>query len=547
MTVAPDTAPNTAPNTAERTLVFWVPDWPVQAFFRDQQSSEVIPSEIADSAIALVTQHRVVACSAAARAEGVRTGLREREAQSRCPNLAVHPHDPQVDERRFAPIAAALERLIPGIELRRPGLCAMRSRGPARYYGSEEQAATALLSLATDLGLPDARVGIADGLFTAEQVVRAAPGSFMVSSPSAGIRILSPGTSAAFLSPLPVARAANGSLATLLVGLGIRTLGAMAALPEDAVQQRFGAAGVAVHRRASAAHPANSDRAQPRQPTRELGVEIAFEPPIDTTEQLGFACASVAKQFISALTAERLVCTALRIELTDDIGVHHEREWLHPRYFSAADTVGRVRWQASALARTSERGGAGVTQLRITPTHTDRAATHEPGLWSTEPDARVHHHLSRVQSRLGHTGVGTLELVGGRLLTERQRFIPWNTARVPDTSARASAAGPWPGALVAPTPSQVFPRPLPAELIDASGQTICIDTEDLLTSSPARLCVKHGAIDAPVVHWSTPWVIRERWWQSTASRARVQVQLEGGDAWLLFLEGEQWFAEGHYD
>lgn len=540
------TTPNTAA-PAERTLVFWVPDWPVQAYFRDQENSEAALPEIADSAIALIAQHRVVACSAAARAEGVRAGLREREAQSRCPNLLVQPHDPAVDERRFAPVAAALERLVPGIELRRPGLCAMRSRGPARYYGGEEQAATALLTLAADLGLSDARVGIADGMFTAEQVVRAAPGSPLVFSPSAGVRIVPAGQSAAYLSPLPVARAASESLATLLVGLGIRTLGALAALPEDAVQQRFGPEGVAAHRRASAAHPANSDRAQPRLPARELGVEITFEPPVNTTEQLGFACASVAEQFVSALTAERLVCTALRIELTDDIGVHHEREWLHPRHFSEADTVGRIRWQAAAIAKASERSGAGITQVRIIPTHTDRAAAHEPGLWSTEPDARVHHHLSRAQSRLGHTGVGTLELVGGRLLTERQHFIPWSTARVSSSNSRASAAGPWPGALTGPTPSQVFPKPLSAELLDVSGQMVRIDAEDLLTSPPARLRVKQGAIDAPVVYWSTPWVIRERWWQGIAPRVRVQVQLEADGAWLLFREGEQWFAEGHYD
>ncbi|QIK62241.1 DNA polymerase Y family protein [Leucobacter viscericola] len=528
---------------AERTLVFWVPDWPIQAFLRDQDDAD----KVSDPAIALIAQHRVAACSPAARAEGVRTGLREREAQSRCPRLAVHPHDPEVDRRRFAPIATALERLVPGIEVRRPGLCAMRARGPARYYGSEEQAADALLALAADLDLPDARVGIADGLFAAEQAVRATADSALVTSPSEGVRIVASGSSAAFLSPLPVSRAASESFTTLLVGLGIRTLGALAALPEEAVQQRFGAEGVAVHRRARAAHPTNSDKTQPRTPGREFSVEIEFEPPIDTAEQLGFACAAIAERFVAGFTAERLVCTALRVELTDDIGARHEREWLHPRHFTAADTVGRIRWQAAAIARASERTGAGVTRVRVTPTHTDRAAAHEPGLWSNEPDARVHHHLSRVQSRLGHTGVGTIELAGGRLLAERQRFVPWSTTRAQRPGSRASAAGPWPGALTGPTPSQVFPEPLSAELLDGSGHPVRVNAEDLLDSAPHRLQIRQYAINAPVLHWSTPWVIRERWWQSTAPRFRLQVQLAGDDAWLLFQEGEHWFAEGHYD
>ena len=545
----------------ERTLVFWVPDWPIHAHLRDQEAEEqpqerVSPAQAADppptndraiAPIALIAQHRVVACSPAARAEGVRTGLREREAQSRCPNLVVHAHQPEVDERRFAPVVAALEQLIPEIELRRPGLCAMRVRGPARYYGGEEPAAAALLQLATELGFPLARVGIADGLFAAEQVVRAATTSPGVEAPADGIRICAPGGSAAFLSQLPVSRAASAGFADLLVGLGIRTLGALAALPEEAVQQRFGAEGLTAHRRAAARGQDRGAEVQPRDPVRAHAVELTFETPVDTTEQLAFACASLAEQFISGLTADRLVCTALRVELTDDVGLRHEREWLHPHRFTTADTVGRIRWQAASAVRETERGGAGITHVRITPTHTDRAAAHEPGLWSTEPDTRVHHHLSRAQSKLGHAGVGTMELAGGRLLGDRQRFVPWSTARSRERGARASAAGPWPGSLTGPTPSRVFPTPLPSQLLDAEGHAVGVDEDDLLTAPPVRLRVGDLTLPDSVREWSLPWAMRERWWQGTPTRFRLQLQLAGGDAWLLFHESEQWFAEGRYD
>ncbi|UOQ60646.1 DNA polymerase Y family protein [Leucobacter rhizosphaerae] len=563
----------TAPS---RTLVFWVPDWPIHALLRDQEAADEpqervvatraaespgiseapgaaeIPgiSEAPDAAIppiALLAQHRVVACSAAARAEGVRTGLREREAQSRCPTLVVHPHDPEVDGRRFAPVIAALEQLIPGIELRRPGLCAMRVRGPARYYGGEEPAAAALLRLAAELGLPLARVGIADGLFAAEQAVRATATTPGIEAPAEAVRIVPPGGSAAFLSPLPVSRAASAGFADLLVGLGIRTLGALAALPEDAVQQRFGAEGLTAHRRAAALGQDRGAEVRPRDPVRERAIELTFEPPIDTTEQLAFACATLAERFISALTADRLVCTALRIELTDDVGLRHEREWLHPHRFTAADTVGRIRWQAASAVRETERGGAGITHVRITPTHTDRAAAHEPGLWSTEPDTRVHHHLSRAQSTLGHTGVGTMELTGGRLLGDRQRFVPWSTARSRERGSRASAAGPWPGSLSGATPSRVFPSPLPSELLDAEGRAVGVDEDDLLTATPVRLRVGDLSLTETVQEWSLPWALRERWWQGTPTRFRLQLQLEGGDAWLLFHESARWFAEGRYD
>ncbi|MEJ6490079.1 DNA polymerase Y family protein [Leucobacter sp. USCH14] len=528
---------------AERTLVVWVPDWPVHALLRDDGADGLSP----DAPLALTANHLVVACSAAARREGVRTGLREREAQTRCPELAVYPHDPETDERRFAPIATALEQLVPGIEVVRAGLCAMRARGPARYYGGEAPAGAAVLHLAAQLGLPDTRVGIADGRFTAEQVARSASTDPGVSAPADGLRIVDPGGSPAFLSPLPVSRAVDAGLAETLQGLGIRTLGALAALPEDAVRQRFGPHGLAAHRRASASGVGSGSEVRPRPPARELSVELSFDTPIDAADQLAFACSTLAERFIGGLTEDRLVCTALRVELTDDVGARHEREWAHPRHFTAADTIGRIRWQAASATKETERGGAGVTKVRITPVHTDRAASHEPGLWSTEPDERVHHHLSRAQSRLGHTGVGTIALAGGRLLADRQRFVPWSTTRVERGAARASASGPWPGALTGPAPSRVFPEAIPAALLDASGAPVRIDADDLLTAEPAHLRVAEAAFESPVTAWSPPWVVRERWWEGAPARFRLQVQLADGDAWLLVFRTGAWAAEGRYD
>ncbi|MBL3698259.1 DNA polymerase Y family protein [Leucobacter luti] len=530
-------------SSGERALVFWVPDWPVHAYVHDQDDdTDPLPPPIA-----LVANRRVVACSAAAREAGVRVGLREREAQMRCPDLAVRPHDPEIDERRFAPVLAAIERLIPGIESRRPGLCAMRARGPARYYGGEEPAAAALLALATELDLTGVRIGIADGIFAAEQAARAAATAPGLAVPCAGIRIVPAGASAAFLSPLPVDHAAPGDFAEVLSGLGIRTLGALAALPEDAVRQRFGAAGVAAHRRATATGPVHGAEVRPRAPVREFSVDLSFEPPIDTAEQLAFACATLADRFISGLAEERLVCTALRIELTDDISVRHEREWAHPHRFTASDTVGRVRWQAASISHDAERGGAGITRVRITPTHTDRAAAHEPGLWNTEPDERVHHHLSRAQNRLGHAAVGTAQLSGGRLLASRQTMIPWGTSRTRPADTRGSASAPWPGALTGPVPSRVFATPLSAALLDVEGVAVSVDAEDLLTALPARLRVSHTEFSDRVEGWSAPWPVRERWWQGAPERFRLQLRLADGDAWLLYYERGEWFAEGRYD
>jgi protein ImuB len=75
-------------DVATRTVVVWCADWPIVA--------AGVP---AGTPAVVLHANRVVACSAAARAEGVARGLRKREAQGRCPGLTVVAHDPERDAR----------------------------------------------------------------------------------------------------------------------------------------------------------------------------------------------------------------------------------------------------------------------------------------------------------------------------------------------------------------------------------------------------------------------------------------------------------------
>lgn len=450
------------------------------------------------------------------------------------------------EPRDFAPVFAKLTELVPEIEQLSPGLVAMRARGPARYYGGERAAAAVLLEFAREEGLGAALVGIADGRFAAEQAARLSP-------PLAdGVRVVEPGESAAFLSELPVACGTDERLGQLLPGLGIYTLGAFAALPEDAVRARFGPAGVLAHRHARGEDAERGEPIRAQRAARDFALHLDFEPPIAGTEQLAFACSALVERFIAALTEDRLVCTSLRVTLTDDIGIRHERDWAHPRFFSPQDTLARLRWQSETLvaglagAAGEERAGAGIAAVRLVPVRTDRIASHEPGLWTSGPDERVHHHLSRAQGLLGPSGVGTVSLDGGRLLLERQRFTYWGSA-----PRRERAPGPWPGALTAPLPSLVFDPPLRARLLDAAGASVGIDAEELLAATPHTLRVEARETPGTVRGWSKPWPVRERWWEGRPDRFRMQLELDTGDSWLLLATVREtavsWFAEGHYD
>ncbi|WP_380284423.1 hypothetical protein [Kitasatospora purpeofusca] len=135
-----------------RVLVVWCPDWPVVAVER--------PGE-ADAPVAVVEGGRVLACSAAARAAGVRQGQRLKLAQRLCPALELRDRDPQAEARRFEPVAAAVEAFTPRVEVLRPGLCAIPVKGPARYFGGEEAlaakvqgAVTAALAVSAAVAAP---------------------------------------------------------------------------------------------------------------------------------------------------------------------------------------------------------------------------------------------------------------------------------------------------------------------------------------------------------------------------------------------------------
>ena len=100
---------------ASRVLALWCMDWPAVAAAAAADLRPTVP-------VAVTLANRVIACSAAARAAGVRRGLRRRESQARCPELHVAAADPARDARYFENVTAAVDDLVPRAEVLRPCL-----------------------------------------------------------------------------------------------------------------------------------------------------------------------------------------------------------------------------------------------------------------------------------------------------------------------------------------------------------------------------------------------------------------------------------------
>ncbi|MGH9065343.1 MAG: DNA polymerase Y family protein, partial [Acidimicrobiales bacterium] len=420
-------------------LVAWFPDWPAVA----AGCSPGVPA-------AVVAANVVVAVTAAARAEGVHPGLRRREAQGRCPGLAVVAADGARDARAWELAVGAAESLTPAVEVLEPGSLAMATRGPSRHFGGDEALAAAVAGVVGKaVGRPGYRVGVADGRFTAGLAARAGAGAgggargVGAGGGAGGGVVVPPGASRAWLAPHPVACLGPGyeDLAGLLARLGVRTLGELAGLPAPAVLGRFGSLGAAAHR---LARGLDERPLLARKPPPDLTVSAEMDPPEQRVEAAAFVAKSLADELHLRLAGAGLACTAVTITAETEHGETLARRWRHEGALTAAALAERARWQLDGWLAGGVPAGAGVGRgggvqagagrpsgglilLRLTPEEVRPDLGRQPGFWGGvgDHDARAARAFARVQGLLGPDAVATAVLAGGRGPGEQVRLVPW--------------------------------------------------------------------------------------------------------------------------
>jgi len=516
---------------AVRTLAVWCPDWPV-----------IAAGGSVEQPGAVLQGGRIFACSAAARLDGVRRGQRRRDAQSRCPELTVYLHDPSRDARLFEPVAESVEALIPGIEIVRPGLIVVAARGAARYYKGElPLLARVAATVAGETGR-DVQVGLADGIFTATRAAYSA-------------QIVPPGESAVFLAPQPVRALDRPELADLLVRLGVRTLGAFAALPRADVLARFGPDAAYAHDLAGGfeARPPSARGAPP-----DLTVEMSLDPPVDRVDTATFAAKALAERLHERLAARGLACIRISIEARTESGEQLSRSWRHGGIstagFAASAIADRTRWQldgwlSGTIRAHDGRPASGLTFLRLVPDEVVSDAGRQLSLWGNDSSGvddieRIERAVARVQGLLGPDAVATAVVGGGRELLDRVRLVSWGEPRavLPGDSC------PWPGQLPSPSPASVLVVSRPAVVAAVDESPVEVDGR-LAVSAPPRWLRIDQRPSVEIVGWAGPWPLDVRWWDEHAlrRRARFQIATADGTGWLLVFDGGHWLVEAVYD
>ena len=511
-----------------RMMVVWCPDWPVVAWGVGMSEP-----------IAVVVANRVVSTSPAAREMGVRSGIRRREAQSRCADLVVLERDKEREARLFEPVACALESLTPRIEVSGPGLLGFPTRGPSRYFGGDSSLADQVSATAAKVlaGRGEVRVGVADGVFAARLAARS-------TAARQGPVIIPEGHSAEFLSPVNISTLGQPKLTDVLNRLGLTTLGSFAALRPADVVGRFGAEGQVAHRLASGEDEYPPDL---RRPEPDLATTWTFDPPTDRIDTCAFAAKALADELHAALDSRGLACTRVGIEAETVDGQLHHRLWRHEGTLSAAALADRARWQLDGWNLRTSSGG-GVSRLTLIPDEVVPATGRQLGLWGGRAERAddITRVVARLQVMLGPEAVTVPEWQGGRGPAEQIRLIPAATVDIgePRPSTDPNWVGePWPGKLPAPTPAQIYPDPVPIQVLSSAGVPIAVNGRGEMLVPPALVG------NQKVLEWAGPWPCDERWWDPITHRrrARLQVVLADGTAHLLMVEHRTWHIEATYN
>lgn len=502
---------------------------------------------------------------------------------ARCVSIGDDP--PEADSLEggaFEPAVATLDDVTPQVEVSVPGTCAFASRGPSRYFGGDGVLAEMVLERMSQAlgGRAGVRVGIADGPFTAAVAAELAD----------GVCIVEPGGSAAFLAPLPVRLLGDPQLSDVLVRLGVRTLGAFAALPEADVLGRFGTEGRRARRLAAGADERSLER---REPPADWSVSAEFEPPAEGLDRVAFCARALAEELQQRLEKAGMSCLRVAVEVETVEGESLVRLWRHEGGLSAGDMADRVRWfldgfrpgsggrptgsdgsrlgsdgpagsggsrlgsDGSGGARSGSNGrlagsgnsrpSSGITRLRLAADEVAPVRGGQLGFWGgeAEADERAARVAARLCGRLGAEAVKVPDRGGGRQVNEQIALVPAADVDVRDRRI-AGDDRPWPGRLPAPSPARLLPAPWPAEVHDASGAAVRVDGRGSVSAPPARLAVGGRSV---VVAWAGPWPTEERWWDRGRRRRRARLQLLTGDGLgcLAVLERGRWQVTALWD
>jgi protein ImuB len=501
----------------------WVPGFAAAALVRRDPALGARPV----AALAGGELRTVVAVTPAAAEGGVRAGMSATEAATRVPGLVARLRDPEAERAAAAALLEAAWATSPRVEAVEPGCLAVDLGGLGPLLGDEPRIGARLAAAAAAVGLP-ARVGVAGTRTTAHLAARAGP----------GVTVVPAGAERAFLAPRPLALLdPDPELALTLDRWGVRTLGALAALPADALATRLGAAGARLGALARGADPGPFVPCPWPEPCEE-GLTLDWE--VAALPGLAFVLDRLLGRLAVRLALRGAGAAALRVTLGLAGGARH----VHRLAVAAPLRDGRTLLRLLLTELEDVRLPAPVVAARVEAEPAPLDALQADLFAPPRPSAReLGETLGRLAALVGAERVGAPAVrdTHGPDAAEVVPFTGERPAAAPRRAPRAAgpaAAGPTAGPAEEPGASLVRRRlvpPRPARVECRADRPVRVDAEGC-----------RGAVVAA----AGPWRTAGEWWAERAwAREEWDVALLDGAVYRVArdLATGEWVVDAVYD
>lgn len=452
---------------------------------------------------------RVIVCTAAARALGVRVGMTGHQALAAAPEVALRGWSAEAMRAARAALLDAVGSVGARVESCDEG--AWVDAGElARMHDSEGELAARLAQAARRVGLR-VSVGVASSKGVAQ----------MASRQRGGVAVVAAGDERAYMARVPLAAMPMGDeFRGALAQLGVDTARDLAAMPAAQIALRYGDEAAAAVRLAQGV----DDRALVPEalPARfEESVELDWE--VDDVDALIFAL----RRLLDALVT-RLACRALAVGGMV-LALPLASQVLDERALAVAvptrDVATLLRIARTSL--TSQPPIAGVRGLRVTALPRPVRPV-QLGLF--DPPGPAPERLALTLTKL--TALVGSDRVGAPVAPDTHR--PYAVAVASFDPPRAPREGPPSTEAIPLMALHVFRPPRDAEVVIERGRIAYLDA---------------GEVRGGVRACGGPWRVDGQWWGEPFDHEGWDVELDDGGIYLVGFDRAQgrWLLDGVYE
>ncbi len=486
--------------------VILLPDFALQAALRHQPEHRYDAVAVLNGDAA--TKPVVLQVNALGRAAGVEAGMNSSQALARHGSLRLLPRSPSQEATVSAALLESAFACSPWVEATDEGVCTFELQSARCNAQNLGRGAVEHLGR---LGLR-AVVGIAANPDLALLAAHAAAPVLVVTD--------APG----FLAGLPVsALNPTPKVAAILHRWGIGTLGALTALPADAVTRRLGPEGHALWLRAAGRQQRLLRLASPPATFEEA---MDFEYEVQTLEPLLFVLRRFIEQLVVRLTGIYRVPETLTLTLRFEDGSEYRREFRVPAPTSNVETLFRVVHTHLENFTTP----ACITRLQLAATPA-LPPNEQFGLFEAalrDPN-RFSETLARLHALLGADSAGVV----CPLDTHRPdsfRLDPPDFLHVGDDPAKNASREP-------PALGLPLRRLRPPWPVEVEVDHRC----------PVRL--RSQIVEGQIRAVQGPFQLVGGWWErkSAWTCEEWDVELVQGGLYRVSRQRDEWFLEGIYD